>query len=181
MKSRLLPIAGGAIAAAAILGASAGGSQPAAKQRVKPTNLETSKDLWATINVCDTEGKPNTIGIRGSAPGLRNRRSVISMRFQVQYKAKADGKWHNAGADSDSGYMRVGRTRSQVLEAGNDFTFDPPTDGGSHQLRGSARYRWKRHGKVVARARRFTEPGHRSTAGADPKGYSAAECEITAP
>jgi hypothetical protein len=174
-------MAGGAIAAAVVFGATAGGSQPMAKRPVKPTNLETSKDLWATINVCDTLEKPNTIGIRGSMPGLGDRRSRMQMRFQVQYKAKADGKWHNAGAESDSGYLTVGRTRGQVLEAGNDFTFAAPTDGGSHVLRGSIRYRWKRHGQVVDRARRFTEPGHKTTAGADPKGYSAAECEITAP
>jgi hypothetical protein len=185
MRSRLLPIAVGAIAAAVILGASAGGSPPAAKKHRKPTNLETSKDLWATINVCDTEDKPNqnTIGIRGSMPGLGDHGSRMFMRFQVQYKAKTDGKWHNAENPSatDSGYKFVGRSRAQVFEAGQDFRFDPPTDGGSHLLRGSVRFRWKHKGEIVARARRFTEPGHKTTAGADPAGYSAAECEITAP
>lgn len=153
----------------------------AKKQRPKPTDLAKSEELWATINVCDTVGSPNTIGIRGSMPGLGDRRAKLRMRFQVQYLAKTDGKWHNADADADSGWKTVGRTRRQVIESGQNFTFKPPTDGGAHQLRGSVRYRWKRHGKVVARARRFTEPGHKSTAGADPKGYSAAECEITAP
>jgi hypothetical protein len=40
-------------------------------------------------------------------------------------------------------------------------------------------YRWKRNGKVVRRARRVTELGHRSTAGADPPDFSAATCRIT--
>src|SRR5947207_14010398 len=28
-----------------------------------------SKRLWATVNVCDTVGHPDSIGIRGSMPG----------------------------------------------------------------------------------------------------------------
>jgi hypothetical protein len=191
MKHRSAPIAIGGVAAAIILGASAGGSPPmpvsakAHKRGHKPkrTHLATSKDLWATINVCDRPNRPNinTIGIRGSMPGLGNRVSTLKMRFQVQYKSKTDGDWHNAGADSDSGWQRAGRTVRQVIESGQNFRFMPPTDGGSHLLRGHVRFRWYRHGRVVARQERFTEAGHRSTAGADPAGYSAAECEITLP
>jgi hypothetical protein len=189
MNHRSAPIAIGGIAAAIILGASAGGSPtpvPAAAKvkHHKParTKLSTSKDLWATINVCDTADHVNTIGIRGSQPGLGNRRSRLAMRFQVQYKSKTDGLWHYAdGPDTDSGWRSVGKTRSLVIESGQDFEFMPPTDGGSHLLRGSVRFRWYKHHEVVAHRRRFTEPGHRTTAGADPKGYSAAQCEITSP
>jgi hypothetical protein len=190
MKHRSAPIAIGGIAAAIVLGASAGGSQAPveAAARTKPpkqpqrTDLATSKDLWATINVCDTADEENTIGIRGSQPGLGDRRARLAMRFQVQYKAKSDGEWHYAeGPDTDSGWRRVGRTRTLVVESGQNFEFAPPTDGGSHLLRGSVRFRWRHNGKIVAHERRFTEPGHRTTAGADPKGYSAAQCEITSP
>jgi len=193
MKHRSAPIAIGGIAAAIVLGTPAGGSQPtayttAAKRdhrghEPKRTNLAASKDLWATINVCDRPEEPNvnTIGIRGSMPGLGNRISTLKMRFRVQYKSKADGDWHDAGPESDSGWVRVGRTTRQVIEGGQNFRFRPPTDGGSHLLRGRVRFRWYRNGKVVARQERFTEAGHRTTAGAEPKGYSAAQCEITPP
>ena len=187
MKHRSAPIAIGGIAAAIVLGASAGGSpsEPVAKgdrgHKPQRTDLAASKDLWATINVCDAVGQPNTIGIRGSMPGLGHKRSRLAMRFQVQYKSKTDGEWHDAGEAADSGWHNVGRTIRQVIESGQNFTFEPPTDGGSHLLQGLVRFRWYRKGKIVARARRFTEPGHRSTAGAEPKGYSAAVCEIAAP
>ncbi len=187
MKHRSAPIAIGGVAAAIVLGASAGGSppEPVAKKdrghKPQRTNLDSSPDLWATINVCDVPEQPNTIGIRGSMPGLGHRRARLAMRFQVQYKAKADGDWHNAGEGADSGWHNVGRTARQVVESGQNFTFEPPTDGGSHLLRGSVRFRWYRKGRVVARARRYSEAGHRSTAGAQPKGYSAAQCEITPP
>jgi len=40
------------------------------------------------------------------------------------------------------------------------------------------RFRWVRNGRIVAAAREITATGHRSTAGADPAGYSAATCSI---
>ncbi len=150
-------------------------------KKPKPTNLAKSPDLWATINVCDTAKHANTVGVRGSMPGLGNHRSRLALRIRVQYKSKADGKWRAGGKSADSGWKRIGATRRQVIESGQNFTFKPPTDGGSHLLRGDVRFRWTRKGKVVARQRRVTEAGHKSTAGADPKRYSAAQCEITSP
>ncbi len=189
MHLRLLSLL--ALAVAAVLVGTAGGStaRPTAalaakgkgKDRPKRNDLSASKDLWATINVCDTRANPNTIGIRGSMPGLGHKRSKLQMRFQVQYKARSDGEWRFTGDSADSGWQTVGRTIRQIIESGQNFTFAAPTDGGAHQLRGSVRFRWIRGGKTRAYQQRFTEPGHRSTAGADPKGYSAGMCEITQP
>ena len=195
MPFRLLPTVVGVIAAFLVFGATVGGADSVAphalaaatphkpRHKLPPrTNLKTSKDLWATINVCDTKRAANTIGVRGSMPGLGNRISRLEMRIRIQFKSKADGKWHNADDSADSGWKKIGHTRRQVIESGQDFTFMAPTDGGSHLLRGAVRFRWKRKGHgVVARRRRVTEAGHASTASADPKGYSAAQCEITAP
>jgi hypothetical protein len=185
MRLRLVPLL--ALLAAAVLAAAAGGSpQPVATVAAEDagperTDLAASEDLWATVNVCDTPRHPNTIGIRGSMPGLGHKPSRLQMRFQVQYKSRSDGRWRDADDNADSGWHTVGRTIRQVVESGQNFTFMPPTDGGFHQLRGKVRYRWVRKGRTVAYQRRFTEAGHASTAGADPKGYSAAACEISAP
>ncbi len=186
MRVRLLPIFLGVAAALLVMGAAATGSQPTARtadalgKGHPATVLRRSRDLWATVNVCDTAKHPNTIGIRGSMPGLGSRRTTLQMRFQVQYKAK-DGKWHNTDSSADSGYKTVGRTRTKVRESGQDFKFLPPGGGGAFTLRGSIRFRWLSHGRTVRRARRLSEAGHRSTAGADPVGYSAARCQITQP
>ncbi len=186
MRLRVPPIFLCVAAALLVMGAAATGSQPpltisAAAHKHKPKPVEQSPDLWGTINVCDTAAHPNTIGIRGSMPGLGDRVSALQMRFQVQYKASKDGEWHNSGKSADSGWTHLGRTRSKVIEAGQNFTFKPPTDGGAHVLRGSVRFKWLRKGRPVKRVRRLTEAGHKSTAGADPDGYSAAMCQITAP
>ena len=143
-----------------------------AKRQPKVTK---SPDLWATINVCDTLAHPNTIGIRGSMPGL-GRPSTAWMRFKVQYLAtQTDGKWHDAGPTADSGWKRIGRVRTKVIESGQNFTFEST----GYRLRGVVTFKWTRHGKTVLKLSRRTEGGHRSTAGADPVGYSAQFCDIT--
>jgi len=139
-----------------------------------------SPRLWATVNVCDTAGNPNEIGIRASMPGLKQK-ATLRMRIRVQYLASVDERWHNFDDDprTDSGWITVGKQSRGAAETGLNVRFRPPANGGSHQLRGSVNFRWIRKGKVVARTRRITEPGHRSTVGADPPGYSAATCLIS--
>ena len=78
----------------------------AAQARRNPVN---SPLLWATINVCDTEAKPDTIGIRGSMPGLK-RKATLYMRFRVEYLGtETDGKWHLVTTNADSGWKKLGR------------------------------------------------------------------------
>ena len=191
MPSRLTLVTAAFLAALVAQGATAvgGGLAPrepvragaaAKKPKPKPTNLAKSKDLWATINVCDTADHANTVGIRGAMPGLGNRRSRMAMRIRVEYKAKTDGKWKRAGETADSGWKGVGSTIRQVIESGQNFTFKPPSDGGSHLLRGNVSFRWKRKGRIVARKHRLTTGGHKTSV-ADPKGFSAGQCEISAP
>lgn len=184
MQPRLIPllvVIAAAVMVATALGTPGPGALLAADKQPKRNDLAASKEIWATINVCDTAKSPNTIGVRGSMPGLGHKPSKLQMRFQVQFKSKATGEWKNAGDSADSGWQTVGRTVRQVVESGQNFTFSPPTDGGFHQLRGSVRFRWQREGATRAYQQRFTEAGHRSTAGADPKDFSAGFCEIRQP
>lgn len=142
-----------------------------------------SRRLWATINVCDTARHPGTVGIRASMPGLRGRRRArhvrMYMRFQVQYFARADRKWHNIASGADSGFIRVGSARRRVRRSGYDFRFAaPPEDLYSYVLRGAVTFQW-RHGRhVVRHVRERTQGRHPTRAGSDPRGYSAPICEI---
>jgi opacity protein-like surface antigen len=137
-------------------------SAPAAQARA------ADPKVWATVNVCDTEQHPNEIGIRAALPARRGR---AALRFRVQYHDLAADRWRWVRA-ADSGWSKVGHAR----ESG--WTFEV-TDEGTPILRGVVDYRWTRRGKVVGRARRITETGHKSTAGADPPGFSAATCRIS--
>ena len=128
--------------------------------------------LWATVNVCDTAKHPNEVGIRASMPGLplgTGRR----MRFRVQWR---DGDRWRYVTGADSGWRALKRARGRAIESGWSFEFEPPAK--PITFRGVVRFRWLRDGRVVGRAVEITETGHRSTAGADPEGYSAATCSI---
>lgn len=132
---------------------------------------------WATVNVCDTSGHPDTVGIRGSMPPLAG--SELFMRFQLQLQ-RDDGSWRLLDS-ADSGLVDVGRARGRApLQAGNSFRLSPPPSGSVYVARGLVTFEWHaKDGTVLRRARRVTTDGHHSTAGADPSDYSAAVCVIT--
>jgi hypothetical protein len=132
---------------------------------------------WATVNVCDTAGHPDGVGIRAAMPGNGVAGDRMLVRLRVQYRDRG-GRWRLAGAQADSGWLDLGSARARMREVGRTFTIRPPAGGGAFVLRGAAVFEWRRGDTVVRRARRLTRGGHHGTAGADPPGYSAATCTI---
>jgi hypothetical protein len=152
---------------------------PAAAARTGPP-IYQNKRLWATVNVCDTVGHPDSIGIRGSMPGSGDRSEDMFMRFQIQYYMPQDGLWHNLGEGADSGFVAVGSARYRTRQSGQTFTITPPRPGTApYELRGVVTFEWRQDGEVVRRARKRTTGGHPATKGSDPPGFSAASCSIT--
>lgn len=134
---------------------------------------------WATVNVCDTVGHPDGIGIRGSMPGTGDREDELFMRLQVQFLRRADETWRGLGRTADSGFLDVGHGAARIRQAGRTFTLSPPAAGQpAFLLRGLVTFEWRRDGEVVRRARRLTTAGHGDAIGADPAGFSAATCSI---
>jgi hypothetical protein len=138
----------------------------------------SSRYLWATVNVCDTDRWPDTVGIRGSMPGARDERQAMWMRFQVQFLAAADGRWRDVPASGDSGFVYVGPADDKARQAGRSFRISPKR-GERVLLRGRVSFEWRVKGDVVRRATAGTRRGHRSSAGSDPPDYSASTCLIT--
>ena len=128
---------------------------------------------WATVNVCDTAKQPDAVGIRASMPGTP-KGARLSMRFRVQYRT-AEGGWKDV-EDADSGWRNVGVARGVPLEYGWSFTFAKRSS--PVMLRGVVRFRWRRGDTLPRQFETTTEAGHRSSAGADPVGYSAATCAL---
>jgi hypothetical protein len=143
----------------------------------KPKAGSSASMLWATVNVCDTAEHPDTIGIRGSMPGSGVRAQDMYMRFQLQYFAADDKKWHNIGATGDSGFIAVGSAKYRQRQSGRNFTVQPPRTG-AFKLRGAVTFEWRSGTEVVRRERKRTTAGRGSTAGADPKGFSTATCDV---
>jgi hypothetical protein len=139
---------------------------------------DDERDVWATVNVCDTASAPNTIGIRASMPGSRSGDEMRYMRFVVEYFSGADRRWYRVPAGGDSGFLRVGKGRGP-RQFGRSLRIDPAA-GQPVLLRGRVFFAWRLDGgAVVRRERALTRRGHRSNAGDDPPGYSASTCTIT--
>ena len=143
-----------------------------------PASAASSKLLWATVNICDTEERPDTVGIRGSMPGSGVRAERMFMRFQLQYLAK-DDTWRSVSAPGDKEFVPVGSGRFRQRQSGRNFTVRPPKSG-AFTLRGVVTFEWRRDGKAVRRERLRTTAKRGPTAGADPSGFSAASCEVRA-
>ncbi|HEX2086559.1 MAG TPA: hypothetical protein VHF89_12825 [Solirubrobacteraceae bacterium] len=138
-----------------------------------------SRHLWATVNICDTERNPDTLGIRASMPGSGRRRESMWMRFRVQYFSEREQMWHNFTVEgADSGPVKVARHAAyKARQSGYVFPFSPEV-GDRYLLRGSVEFQWRdRRGRVVRRVRELTTAGHHVSV-ADPEGYSEATCEI---
>ena len=169
------PCAPPAVVFAVVFALLTGVATPAAAQ-APARAAQTARAPWATVNVCDTAARPDTIGVRGWMPALR-RRTAMFMRFGVQYLDR-QGRWRTVRTGSaDSGWVRAGAGR-RALDAGWSFRFQPPSGGGRFRLRGRVVFEWRRGGRVIRRARALTAAGHPGTEGADPAGYSAEECRI---
>lgn len=135
------------------------------------------REVWATVNVCDTPRFPNTIGVRASMPGSRSGAEVRWMRFVVDYHSERAKRWHRLADGGDSGWLRVGKGRGP-RQFGRSLRIEPTGDQ-RVLLRGRVFFQWRTEsGDVLQRAYARTRKGHRSNAGADPPGYSASTCAI---
>ena len=159
-----------------LLAAAAPGFAAPARDRSAPARDAAP---WATVNVCDTVGHPDGIGVRGWMPGTGDRRDELFMRLQIQFLRRADNTWHPLGGSGDSGFVDVGTGAARVRQSGRTFTLSPPAGGQpAFVLRGLVTFEWRRDGAVVRRVRRATTAGHPGTPGAEPEDYSAATCSI---
>jgi hypothetical protein len=150
-----------------------------------PAQGAATKDLWATVNVCDTPHSPDMMGVRARMPGNGTRERMY-MRFSAQFRSGK--KWKAVAGRSRSPWLYAGSALFKNQELGYTFDFDSPKVGRSYLMRGLVQFQWRdrrRHlGKlrtvVVRRTHRYTAGGH-PTKRAEPAGHSAATCRIRGP
>ena len=139
-----------------------------------------AKDLWATVNVCDTERYPNTLGVRASRPGNGTSQKMW-MRFRASYFDRATETWRKVEGNSRSRWIKVGNARWKSRQAGRRFALDAPLPTTSYVVRGIVKFQWRKGKKVIRRARQKTLSGHPTGRYGDPRGYSNGVCEISFP
>jgi hypothetical protein len=162
-----------AVAVACAL-AAAGAAAGATHARSTATPLAQSPELWATVDICNAPHHLHTIGIRGSMPGDGRPRDAMYMRFHVQSFDAATKQWLGLGG-AESAFVSVG-SAAGTRQAGRTFEFKPTPN--PYTLRGLVEFQWRRAGRVVHLASIPTTARHTSLAGAEPKGFSAATCEL---
>src|SRR3954453_6307150 len=86
------------------------------------------KDLWATVNVCDTSVHDNMMGVRASMPGDGDHTKMY-MRFVAQYDARARRRWSEVKGSGVSKWVYVGSGIYARRQAGYTFAFDAPGSG----------------------------------------------------
>jgi hypothetical protein len=144
-----------------------------------PTHaLLHSRELWATVDVCAPKDQPDTIGIRGSMPGDAHPKDAMYMRFQVQYLDATTNKWLDLSQGADSGFLKVG-SGQVARQAGRSFQLASAAGKPAFNLRGYVMFQWRRGTTVLQTATASSTAGHKSLAGADPRGFSAATCKLT--
>ena len=139
-----------------------------------------SRELWATIDVCNAPNQPNTVGIRGSMPGDKRPHDRLWMSFHLQYLHTTTDTWSDLATGLvSSEYVLVGAGKTPGREDGTSFVIKPSQDKEAFTLRGQVDFQWRRAGTVLETVSEVTTAGHKSLAGADPPGYSAATCVIS--
>jgi hypothetical protein len=174
------------LSAQAPIAAAAPAATSAASTKKKKPSILTSKDLWATVDVCSPKDQPDTFGVRASIPGDGKSSEKMYMRFRVQFLNQQTGVWSDV-VGADSNFVSVGSARFKSRQAGRNFQFALPKVPGNQPyalpptftLRGSVSFQWRKGKKIVRTTSKITTGGHRSVAGSDPRGFSAATCFIT--
>jgi hypothetical protein len=167
----------GALAACLPAAAGAAASSPhSGPEAALLKALLRSRELWATIDVCTPPDQRDYVGIRGSMPGDKQSHDKMYMSFHLQYMS-ADKKWVDLASAKAPAYIYVGQGGS-VRQGGRSFQLVPRSGEPASTLRGVVSYQWRRGKTVLQSTTRPTTAGHKSLAGADPAGFSAASCLI---
>ncbi|MCW3025559.1 MAG: hypothetical protein JWM29_991 [Solirubrobacterales bacterium] len=135
--------------------------------------LLTSRELWATVDVCNPPDQRYWVGVRGSMPGDGHPRDKMYMSFRLQYMDTSK-QWVDASS-AKSPFVAVG-TGASARQGGNSFKFVRGVS--PFTLRGVVDFQWRRGTTVLWSAARTTTAGHHNASDADPAGFSAASCSI---
>jgi hypothetical protein len=154
----------------------ASASTATANTTTSTSSLGHSRELWATVDVCDPADQRDTIGIRGSMPGDGNAHDTMYMDFQLQY-LQGKNTWVDLAHGGSSGLIAVGPGKT-VRQGGTSFQLMPVKGKPAYTMRGFVTFQWRQNGKVLHEVTRATSAGHQGVADADPPGFSAAECTI---
>ena len=103
--------------------ASAAGNPTQSQIPAAVRRAEGSRDLWATVNICNSRRYPDYLGVRGQMPSL-GFPAWLSMRVQLLYYDHIK-KSYVPVPSRGTKLIRLGRSSSGLQQAGALFQFAP--------------------------------------------------------
>ena len=149
-------------------------------------------DLWATVNICDTEAFPDAMGVRASMPGNGTKQRMY-MRFNATFYSRSRQAWYPVKGNGRSRWIYAGDATTRARRGGWTFQFAPPRPGTEFVVRGVVEFQWRKRVRrrrdggqsrtrvrevVVRRARATTRHGIKNVGVGDPAGTSEGLCVI---
>jgi hypothetical protein len=152
---------------------------PAAAQASGPTRAqidraikkaERSRNLWATVDICNTKHHPRVLGIRGQMPSLGFPASH-EMNIRVDYQPTPKIGFKPSKVHKS---VPLGNSKNRLLQGGWSWQFPKHTG----PLRGTVTFVWRRGHQLLGRITKRTTGGHHDVDFGDPRRFSAAQCTI---
>jgi hypothetical protein len=158
------------LAHVAVLAAAAASNPSPAQVRAAVHQAERSRDVWATVNVCNSKHHPKMIGIRGEMPAL-GFASDMTMDITVDYWSFKDRQFKlDPNAEKR---ISLGSVANGLQQRGVTFAFKSPV-----VLAGTIKFEGRRGGKLIGQVTKPTVGGLKHVDGGDPPGYSAEQCRF---
>ncbi len=161
------------IAAPAVAASRPGPSAPTRAQiSTAVARVERSRNLWATVNICNTKRHPYVVGIRGQMPAL-GFSSLLSMQVELRYWSDTEKRYKPLAGTKQT--LSLGSARTGLHQSGVSFAFSPHAG----TLAGVVRFVWSLGRRSIGQTVRRTSPGHRDADQSDPAHFSAGKCSIS--
>ena len=161
-----------AIALAAPIAAYAAAARAPTRAQIRRaiSRAEHSRNLWATVDICNTKRHPRVLGIRGQMPSLGFAAShEVNIRVDYQPTPKIGFKPSRVSKS-----VALGNSANRLLQGGWMWQFPKHTG----PLRGTVTFAWRRGHQLLGRVTRTTTGGHHDVEFGDPRRFSAAQCNI---
>ena len=143
-------------------------------------DAERSKDLWATVNMCNlpsSHPKGNKlVGVRVQMPAL-GFTSQLYFSVEMQYWSETNKAFVASGIRF--GPSLISSARHAPHQGGVVFPFKPPVVGQKFTVRGLVAFEWRLGKRVLGRTIRKTGHGYKHVDFSKPPGYNAGTCTIT--
>lgn len=107
-------------------------------------------ELWATVNICDTQQTPNSMGVRASMPGNGSGQRMY-MRFIAEYWSRALQDWAPVAGSGKSPWVYAGSAEFARRQAGWTFAFGRPLAGVTFTMRANVEFEWRAKRPLAAK------------------------------